>query len=162
MNILARTAISEPKPEPERPSAGEVASEMAHWFLFSVVISLAYLPLALLGLYAFSKPIVWIAVLKSGGLLTYAATITSRTAGEYLRGEGRRPILISFCLFGLLATILPSIGVYGMLLASTIPQGASGSIGVPPDRIGWISLVVAIGAFIYSFGFTLQMKREGA
>jgi hypothetical protein len=53
--------------------------EMFHWLLYSVAVSLIYFVLTLLVWWITKHPVTWVELLKSGGLVTYASTLSAKT-----------------------------------------------------------------------------------
>jgi hypothetical protein len=137
-----------------------VLSEMIHWLLYSVALSLLYFALTLLVWWVTNHPVTWAELLKSGGLVTYASTLSSKTAGEYIKSGSRITPLTSFCVFGLICILASSAGVYGLLLSlgTAAPQPPSSAPFVAPERLVEFSWSIAIVAIVYGFCFTLNGK----
>lgn len=138
-----------------------VTYEAMHWLLFSVLVSLGCLAIFLLVAWVEGKNVEWVSALKSGGLLTYSTTLVSRAAGDYVRNITGKTILSSFCVAGLIATLIPAITLYVLILESTVHQGATVGV-VVPMRVASCSLVIAGFAAGYSLFFTLYVKTRNA
>src|SRR5438477_847351 len=101
----------------ERDNGVSLFTEMFSWLLFSVAISLVYFALTVLVWWLTKHNFTWIELLKSGGLVTYACTLSSKTAGEYFKSGARITWLTLVCLFGLICILLTAAVAYGLLLS---------------------------------------------
>ncbi len=137
--------------------------EMIIWMLFSVGVSLAYFGLTLLVWWLIQRSAYWVELLKSGGLVTYASTLASKTAGEYMKIVTSKTLMTPFCVFGLICIVLSTAGVYGALLS--LGTGASQQPNVnaviSPARLAQFSWIIAAVALAYGFSFTLYAKSRG-
>lgn len=144
------------------PGRYTVTEEMVIWLLFSVLISLGYFGLTLVVWWIVQRKVDWVELLKSGGLVTYASTLASKTAGDYFKTVSGKTLMTPFCVFGLVCILLVTAGVYGALLslgASAPQQGANPIIS--PARLAQFSWMVAVAAVAYGFSFTYYAKRRG-
>lgn len=139
---------------------GWLVGEMFHWMLYSIVLSLLYFVLTCLVWWLTKHPVTWTELLKSGGLVTYASTLSAKTAGEYIKSGSRITHLTSLCVFGLICIVGSSAVVYGLLLGlgTSAPQSASNAPFVQPERLVMFSWAVASVAVVYGFCFTLYGK----
>jgi hypothetical protein len=65
-----------------------------------------------------------------------------------------------FCVFGLICILLSTAGVYGVLLSlgtSVSPQPTASPV-ISPHRLAEFSWIIAVGAVVYGFSFTLYAK----
>jgi len=105
----------------------------------------------------------WIELVKSGGLVTYASTLASKTAGEYFKTVSGKTLMTTFCVFGHACILVSTAGVYGALLSlgtSASPQANTNPI-ISSSRFTEFSWKIAAVAVAYSFSFTLYAKAKG-
>jgi uncharacterized membrane-anchored protein YitT (DUF2179 family) len=140
----------------------DVAEEFGYWFLFSVMISLAQLWLVVFAYYAMRKQFTWMELIGNGSLLFFATTMASKTAGEYFRKvkpRKRNGVATLVCLFAMIAIIFPSVFIYALITAIRVGM-MSGNM-LAPDRVTFISDVLALAALLFSLGFTFVIRYGG-
>jgi hypothetical protein len=142
------------------PAKTSVIHDLGHWFFFSLVFALAQLWLIPLAYYLYDRPLKLVELLGNGGLLFFATTTASRTAGEYFRKvKVDLPIAKLLCITTLLLIILPSVFAYALEIAHGI--GGAGALALSPEKVTTFSLGLAATGIVFSFAFTLLTRAYG-
>lgn len=133
-----------------------------HWLSFSVPLALAHLPLTALAFWLWQRPITWVDILKNGALLTYTTTLTAKALGEYMRKARKDSEILSIlCVICALAIILPTVFVYGVMIASQVSVTGSTSRPFSPlaaGRLAALSSALALAGMFYSLGYTIYTR----
>ncbi len=139
---------------------GQVLKDFGYWLLFSIVISLAQLWLVPCIYYLTQKPLTWVELIGNGSLLFFATTITSKTAGEYLKkGKSRSELATLICIGVTFLIVMMSVFAYALVTAVRIGVMAANSLS--SERVATFSDILALSGAIFSFAFTLLVRVDG-
>lgn len=137
----------------------DILKELGYWLLFSVILALAQLWLIPFVYYLTNKPWTWVELVGNGSLLFFATTITSKTAGEYFRKvKSRNELATLFCIAVTFIVVILSVFAYGLLTASRV--GIAPGISLAPEKVAFLSNILALSGLIFSLAFTLIIRAD--
>ena len=148
--------IVQPTSIPQKPS---VPRELCFWLIYSVILSLAQLWLLPILYYLSKKPLTLVALIGNGSLIFFATTITSKTAGDYFKKVKRHHEWGFLC--GAVMGLIIICSVFAFAVEAAVRAELIKPELISPERVSSFSLVLALAAVIYSFAFTIIIRRHG-
>lgn len=124
-------------------------SDYLRWILFSVILSLSHLFIAIIVLRVYVKKVKFKEIIKDGSLLFFAMCLTSTSFADFLASDSKiYESWLTLACFGMIVIVLLSVGVYALLIKSKFASFGDDTVDI--TFVSNLSVAMSIGAVLYS------------